>query len=319
MRRDKLINSYQAVLEEIQSSNIMASTDPFLRPRKEIRDSDATRELVSSITKLSVSYSKFNQDEREFAETFGLQTFFEPDSWTVMLSEGAEGREAVLQRRRLATYLLEFFPNVVFLLEQSGTMAEEDILETTDSPILRVLVIEDRGERTETTRIREMFEGIEKIYGALSKLHDHEDGGLILAACDSGSDKSFDFAGAGKIFEQIRLFILDVLNHRRATRNQDAMDLLSFTSKALPIYSEIEAKKKSGEISPSSAAQIVKELDAGAVSFMKAGATIPEAELVKVPTARQIMKADVPQIEGPKKTKAKNATKPPAKRRSKKK
>ena len=110
--------------------------------------------------------------------------------------------------------------------------------------ILTVILTEEDRNFSSPERITVILDSISKLYSAVAELKGLKAGDLSVLSCDSGSDKSFDFLGAGKVISEVRLLIMDIWDRRVAHKNKNTTEFIDIISKSLPVIGEINNQKK---------------------------------------------------------------------------
>lgn len=154
---------------------------------------------------------------------------------------------------------------------------------------LSITVIEEL-QHSSPERLVLALQSIAGLYSACAQVLDESEGDLCVVACDSGSDKSFDFLGVAKIVECVKVVILsfwDRVVYFREDKTERRLDLIA---QSLPILDEIASMKKSGKLEPERAELIKRQVIDSVTKFAAAGITIPEIENFTVYNPRQLMK-----------------------------
>jgi hypothetical protein len=101
---------------------------------------------------------------------------------------------------------------------------------------------------------------------------------LIVTACDSGSDKLFDFAGLADVVQKIKEIIESVWDRAIFHRERKLSERLELISKSLPIVEQISALQNNGNIAPELAENIRRKITSGVIGFLETGCLIPEIQ-----------------------------------------
>ena len=104
---------------------------------------------------------------------------------------------------RIASFAL---PKLVPLIRQEAYSLISESGESIASPYkdrstLSVTIIEENHRFSSPARLIKVLDSISKLYEACAILTEQSPEGLSVIACDSGSDKSFDFLGLAKVME----------------------------------------------------------------------------------------------------------------------
>jgi hypothetical protein len=110
-----------------------------------------------------------------------------------------------------------------------------------------------------------------------------------VIACDSGSDKSFDFLGAAKVIAGLKELILTMWDRVVYYREKKLDAKLDLIGKALPIIGKIEELKAAGSLEPEQAELIKQKVLGGVHKLLETGIVIPEISLRATYNPRQLM------------------------------
>lgn len=137
-----------------------------------------------------------------------------------------------------------------------------------------------------------VLDAISNLYSVFATIESESVSDLIVLACDSGSDKSFDFLGMAKLMEQIKETIIEIWDRRVFYRQKHASECLALIAESLPIIEKIEELKNSESLGPEQAEILKRKVIDGATKFIQAGATIQEMEGESIHAPRQLMKPE---------------------------
>ena len=155
-----------------------------------------------------------------------------------------------------------------------------------------VLIIEDANQYSSPQRLVHVFEGISNLYSVFASINKEREVDLIVLACDSGSDKSFDFLGLAKLMEQVKETIIAIWDRRVFHRQKHASECLSLIAESLPVIQQIEEMKGNGSLGPEEAELLKRKTIDGATKFIEAGAIIQEMEGESLHSPRQLMRPE---------------------------
>ena len=161
-----------------------------------------------------------------------------------------------------------------------------------DKALLSVIVIEENNQFSSPARLIKALESISNLYSVIATIEDENENELIVLACDSGSDKSFDFLGLAKITEQVKDLIIAIWDRRVFYRQKLASENLSLVAESLPILEKINQLCLDGSLEREQAEMLKRQTILGATQFLEAGLTIPELEAVSSHNPRQLMKPE---------------------------
>ena len=201
----------------------------------------------------------------------------------------------IVEMRSNVSFAMKHLPKIFMLIEQE--YVDEVKNKNTELPenlkgkgILSVLIVEDKDQFSSPARLTQALESISKFYSVVAKLEGESDSDLIVLACDSGSDKSFDFLGLAKLTEQVKDIIISIWDRIVFHRQRSADKSLDHFFKSLPIIDKIEELRKKNALSREQSELLKKHIILGATQFMEAGITIPELEEVSYHNPKQLMK-----------------------------
>ena len=112
---------------------------------------------------------------------------------------------------------------------------------------------------------------------------------MILLACDSGSDKSFDFLGLAKLVEMVKEIILSLWDRVVFFREKQMGERIDLIAKSLPVIERIVEMEKLNHLAPEQAEILRRNIVSGVEKFIQAGAIIPEVESHSRYNPRQLM------------------------------
>ena len=116
-----------------------------------------------------------------------------------------------------------------------------------------------------------------------------KDGRLAVVACDSGSDKTFDFLGAARVLECVKEIIVILWSNVVFFRENREGRRLELIEQSLPLLERLEKMK---ETDPERAELLKRQVVESAIKFREAGVTIPEIEKHTVFNPRQLMRPE---------------------------
>lgn len=323
MRREELKYSIESILRDIDEANI----DQIFQDIRSIIQRGSSGDSTVNTTTVLIAYGNFIELSRRYSKNqlkimklLEIDFLLRPEFWEVALifaesASSSDSKEARLSIKRQnvevlfdATSSIEFtkkhLPKIIELLEQKY---RNDIIQKNKSlpdnlknkEILTVVLPEDDRHFSSPERITIIMDSISKLYLSMSKLKGIKADDLSIISCDSGSDKSFDFLGVGKVISEVRLLIMDIWDRRVANKSKSSSEFVDIISKSLPVLGEINNQKKNGSLKPEEAEILKRNILDGVSKFIEAGATIPEMEMATMPAPRQLMKPEPKLITGP--------------------
>jgi hypothetical protein len=206
----------------------------------------------------------------------GLSTLDDPSQWAELL---AEDDRTLYMTRHQVFFAVNHLPKIIRLIQREDA-ASLPIGSDHENPeaVLTVLVLEEGGHRSRPTRLVEVLSSVETFYECCAILLNMPPHELSVVACDSGSDKSFDFLGAAKVIECVKDLILSLWDRVVYFREHQTSQRIRLVKEALPVVQQIADLEAKRQLAPEQA-QILRDKVTDAVGkFLESGAVIPEIE-----------------------------------------
>lgn len=261
--------------------------------RKATGDTDErlNYELFDCIKDFISGYSKFNEAERKISKILGLSNILDPQFATTLITNEPL---VVIKLRDIVIFTLEYLPRLSALISQEYV---DDISTPEDSlpkflqgkKLLTVIILEEEERLSIPGRLIEVLDSVSLLYEVCVTMEGLPVGDLSVLACDSGSDKSFDFVGIAKAIEMVKDIILSFWDLVVFYREKKMSERLNLIAKSLPILDEIGLLLKNGRISAEQAELMRRNIVKGTNKFISAGATIPEMETKSNYSPRKLM------------------------------
>ena len=284
MRRAELVLAADKIVEAFQESEILRVAENFIQNSHRERQSskeniDISTETLEAFQKYSLLYSHFGQAEKEILKIFKLESLHFPTVWKSFLGGRSSKAFRIYSEMKA---LDKYIPKFKDLLKQeyteqirsaSGEIPEE----LAGKKLLTVVLPEEHGQLSTASRVSEIIAAISLLYESFLEAYQETQEPLIIAACDSGSDKSFDFLGVAKAIECIKDIILDVWDRvvlHREHRYSERLKLIA--NGMLPAVEKISEMEANGILGPEQAGKIKKQISDAIYQFLETGATIPE-------------------------------------------
>lgn len=291
MRREHLIEAIEQVNEAINQSNIY----PLLRDYSIIisQGKSETRErtketpevslldLVDSFKKYTILAQNFSPAAKKVAGILGLDQLEQSSTW-MMLMRPHPRREKTIAKLNDALRIANLaLPKLVPLIRQDAyslisESGESIVSAYKDRSTLSVTIIEENHRFSSPARLIRVLDSISKLYEACAMLVEQSPEGLSVIACDSGSDKSFDFLGLAKVMECVKEVILSLWDRIVFFKEHKLSEQIELIEKSLPIIEQIAKLEEEKRIVPEQAELLRRQIISGINDFTKAGATIPE-------------------------------------------
>lgn len=139
--------------------------------------------------------SAYGSAELQVMKILGIADLLSPGYWATMPQLGQAGIHGLLMSLGFATSQL---PKVLELIEQDHVNeirhgGSNVTPAYAGKAILTVILVEDEGQLSAPSRLVHVLNAVTELYGVLAVINDDSERELSVLACDSGSDKSFDF------------------------------------------------------------------------------------------------------------------------------
>ncbi len=255
-----------------------------------------TEKLIRALHQFALLASNFGPAERRMGAILGLDPLIENDSWIKLITE--PGSEAVRMLFSSVGEALRYLPRFVELIEpdflRAVVVKSEEVPKVLQGKsLLTVIAIEERNQFSGPQRLIEVIQSIMLMYEAFAIISEQSADDLVVLACDSGSDKSFDFLGAAKLMEQVKELILSLWDKVVYFREKKAGERIALVAKSLPVIEEIAKLRASGALAPEKAEIVSRKIMEGVEKFLTNGATIPEIVNVSAFNSRALLAPQV--------------------------
>lgn len=270
MRRVEIIQAAQNVAETLVNSNVMGALARM-----------DTTELVCAHADWVARRQSFGAPEERVVAVLGLSQLDDPGFWAKTLSDGANEDPQLLgpisEMHRHARFAQDELPTLLasLLVGDDGEAADGK---------LTVLVLEDEAPST-PARLAMVLSAIDTLYRACARVVGKADSRVSVVACDSGGDKSFEFAGDPDVIgraKDVLLSFWDRVVFYREDRTEERMRMIA---ESLPILEDIKAIKEAA-----AADGARKQVIESVMQFAEAGASIPEIQDVAAYDPRALMR-----------------------------
>lgn len=157
---------------------------------------------------------------------------------------------------------------------------------------LTVIVIEEEGQFSRPERLIEVLSGVVALYENCARIEGVTSSHLTVLACDSGSDKSFDFLGFAKVMEQVKEIFIALWDRVVFYKEKKLSSQIEVVAQGLPVLAKL-TELESTEILGREEAEIIRRgiLD-GCGRILRAGAIIPEIHAHSSHNPRVLMAAE---------------------------
>lgn len=279
MLREDLLQAIDSVSLILKESKVTSA----LALRQRSSGTEAV-EIMRSFQILSRAESSFSPAARELVEIFRLGDIFNPDFWAsvALVGDGDKTRIAISEVRTAVRVAISELPKFGKLLSRSADNVDQaSILPIDEMGVhsratkLTIILPEENG-LSSPLRVAVALESISKMYEVVSFLRDADSSTLVLAACDSGSDKLFDFTGIDGILREVKELLIAFWDRIVFYGDKKAVSSIELVDRALPVLDEIEKKKEAGVLSPEQAEILRRKVITAATGIKDSGAILKE-------------------------------------------
>jgi hypothetical protein len=274
MLRSELVEATNEVLDLLKRSGVHE-----LFARSPPKDSGKIVLVMQSLARLE---SRLSAKGREVMEIMGLAELLTPEFWTIVLSSEARDDRTIGMRFQLR-FVVQNLPKLLGLLRRSAdeipsTREAENVDGTYEALKLTVILPEDEKNVSSPTRIATIMDAIGGLYSVVCEINKFSTGTLAVAACDSGSDKIFDFVGLDKAIEAVKSVICEIWDRIIFFRERKGEKSLEMILDSLSVVERINLLRASGDLGPQEAELLKRQALKAATGFYNAGALIPEID-----------------------------------------
>lgn len=280
MRRIDLISGTKDVVDALQESNVQAALRGMLRvPHSIDVPRDTAAQMFHSLKSYSLHAARFSNPAKVIAQILGLTELENPTFWSAMLLSEKERDQVYAAHDNIHT-ALEFLPKIITLLEEGshGIVGEavrhESRIENLG--LLSVIIIEEGDKLSTPARLVTVLQSVNGLYETCAVITGGDSDPLTVVACDSGSDKSFDFLGAAKVIECVKDLLLSMWDRVVYFRERKVHERLQLVAESLPIMERIASMQENGSLAPEQAELLRRGVAKGVEQFLQSGAITPE-------------------------------------------
>lgn len=216
MRRVELEAATMEILSAIEKSKIYDALRDRIKTYRKSPDtkSEFPTELFGAIYRYAVEANNYSHAANDMADILDLSNLTYHEKWEGIAAIDDEGSAlySMLENIRFTTRYLPKFNRLIQqeFVEDISSKSENLPKEFQNKSLLSVILVEEKGMFSSPNRIIEIFEAISLLYESCATVLKTNSSDLIVLACDSGSDKAFDFLGLAKVVEQVKDIIISV-------------------------------------------------------------------------------------------------------------
>jgi len=295
MRRDVLYRSISKIINDLETCDIPDFFGVFMGQILHREAKNGANLPLKVFQKYMIATNNYNKNEIEVCEILGIEKILKVEFWQSLTE--LEDPEEIHHMNRNIQFTINQLPKILSLMkqdyvleikEQKGSLPEE----LKGKSLLTVLIVENEGQFSSPLRLTSALGAISDLYSVVATIEKESEGDLIVLACDSGSDKSFDFLGLAKVMEEVKEIIIAIWDRRVFHRQRHVSESLSLIAESLPILEKIEQLRENGSIEREQAELLKRKAISGATQFIEAGAIIPEFEGASTHSPEQLMKPE---------------------------
>jgi hypothetical protein len=304
MRREVLVSSVSTIINDLKQCGVNNALDEALdiyrNPGNDKKDK--LNIPLEVFRNYSIATSSYSDAELSICKIFGIEELLEVSFWKNFTVH--DDPSNIFQMDRNIRFILDQLPKLIALFEQEHVNDVRDQVkdlpeELKGKTLLSVVLIEDKKQFSSPERLVHVLDAISKLYSVYATINGEGENDLIVLACDSGSDKSFDFLGMAKLMEQVKETIIQIWDRRVFYRQKHASECLSLIAESLPIIKEIDDLEKSKSLGPEQAELLKRKVIDGATKFIQSGALIEEMEGESIHSPRQLMRPEPKMLVSP--------------------
>lgn len=307
MRRNEIVSAAERLLADLQATGVDEMFEAAADRLRQTQKSSEQEVLSFAVfQKLAVASSKYGDAEWSIAKILKLDALFSADTWQRLASAPELG--PMFEIRRNIHFAKNDLPKILELLQQ--THVREAKLgghlpkELQGRTAITFVLPEDEREYSTPRRLVSALEAITDLYSVFCSLENAPESDLIVLACDSGSDKSFDFLGLAKVMEEVKKLVLAIWDRRVFYRHMHASQCISLIADSLPVIERIEDLKRRGAMEPEQAELLKRKTLHGATQFLESGIFIDEMSRESSHSPRALMRPEPKLLAAPTPTRA---------------
>jgi hypothetical protein len=312
-----MLNVYQA----IHDIGITEAFSSFMHQKE--RSTNIDRDLIEALQEWIVFARTCTAAERRVIETMHLVILENADVWQFVLagSRATDTVEAAYQTLLCAFHHLRDLADLIRsdAIRQSQEPRSKDPRLKGKEPIT-VIIMEEDDQFSTPQKLAQVLTSVADLYEVCLALNDPEirsytNGSLIVIACDSGSEKSFDLLGFATGIAGLKDIFHGLYDRIFFRREHQAGLQLDLIAKSLPIYEKLADLEKQGKMGPEQAELYRRKITNGTTQLVEARAMIPELEQrATAYDPRKLLGPDQKLLVGPTETRKSRRKKRPKRR-----
>ena len=261
------------------------------------REMGMNPEVFEVFREYSLRSAQFGDAARALVKIFDLQQLEAPAFWAGISSDPRRAQMALAEVFPTIIFAQNGLPQIIALVQPEAVRQFELAKATPDSPYanketLSLLLPEGPEKFSGPLRLSGALESIDLLYAACAEVLELPTSDLIVMACDSGSDKSFDLLGTAKAVEGVKEILLGVWDRVVFYRERQFAQRMELITASLPIIDRIGELEKEKKMGPEQAELIRRKVIDGVSKFLSTGASIPEMEAQSTHSPRVLLAAE---------------------------
>jgi hypothetical protein len=273
--RSELIDGVKELRSALQETNLSKLLGPA---EKKDDGSERASRLLEALKQYAIRAHRFKPATRRLVEIFNLDPLEVTALWLRLL----DPTPATSTMRKRIAFAVSNLPLIAEMLEpEIFAKLKSQPLEGSpykDMRVLSVTVFEQENLFSSPLRLANVLEAVNHFYSACALLEDESPSTLSVVACDSGSDKSFDFLGIAKVMDCVERLIGTIWDRAFFFRERQFEERLELVAKSLPIIERIDSMQNQKQLDPEMAQILKRHIFDGSNKFLQSGATIPKIE-----------------------------------------
>ena len=292
MRRIELISAIRDIGRALEESHIPEVLKDVSSPEDE-RERMGPHSIPSMFAVMK-EYGKqtinFGEIHNAIIDTLGLKELGDPNWWANHILGADKTGTSLSTMSWRVRFILGGLPSILSLLQYDYEQTESQQANLRiGTSVLKIILFEEENTFSSPQRLVVALQGVTEVYEACARIEKESANTISVLACDSGSDKSFDFLGVAKVFEQVRLIINDMWDKIVYFRHFEEEKKIELVTKHLKILETTSEMANNNHLS-NEEAEIIKKLTISGVSkLMEAGVATDELNQRKVQEPRQLL------------------------------
>lgn len=298
MRRDRIINSVNALRDALQAAQIRE----LLRGARNGQQAEGvnrTQKILLAYNVFMRHYQDFSEDEKEMMAFFGLTPLLDLAFWSGLIDS-----EATVSRKLLSDVDVGAY-NVIFVMpklrELLGSDSDRETLVIVDAAgkeatvkRLRMFVAEAERSLTEPNVVINVLRAMEELYDAASSLRGERGTPLSLGAIDGGAGKAFDFFGAQPVIDDINLLLLNVWDRIKYSTDDTFRYQIEVGMMASGFLARLKEAQGSGRVTEEQGGRATRGAAKAIETLFRTGAYTPEMDAVREVKASEFLVPKTP-------------------------